>query len=143
MPRVRRKRVDVNEHSHRTRTRLETGHDWEFLDGVLLSEDELREAWEDLRDELLEEHIRDHPGRRPWAWWEWDSPSELRLEAAPGTEPVGDERWFGKPRCYAGLPIPEYESDADYLERHDLLTEAERKALGRPQPAADDGGDDG
>jgi len=125
--------------SPRTVERLESGHDFALLDGPELSPDELADAWEELRETIMRDFIAKNPGHRPWAWWEWDSPAELRLEAAPGTEPVGDERWFGKPPCYAGLPTPEYESEADYLERHDLLTEAERKALGRPQPAADDG----
>jgi len=31
-------------------------------------------AWEDLRDELLADWIREHAGSRPWGWWTFDAP---------------------------------------------------------------------
>jgi hypothetical protein len=31
------------------------------------SDDERRQAWFANRDHLLAEHIRNHPGKRPWA----------------------------------------------------------------------------
>lgn len=59
-------------------------------------------AWADVRDELLPAWIREHPGTRPFAWWECDAP-ELR---DPG------------------------ESEADYLLRHNLLTDVEKQRHG-------------
>ncbi len=121
MPRVRRKRVDVYEHSERTRIRLLTGSDLIWWDGDELTEDELRAAWEELRDELIEEHIREFPGTRPWAWWAYDRGIEqpLQLQDKPG--------------------------ETAYLNAHGLLTDQEQRAFGRRQsrPAQrTDGGHD-
>lgn len=40
--------------------------------------DAMREAWEALRDELLQEWIAEKPGSRPWAWWTFDAPERRR-----------------------------------------------------------------
>lgn len=56
-------------------------------------------AWRELRDELLPQWIKDHPGSRPWAWWKIDAPG----------------------------PRGESETETDYLRRHGLLTAAELK----------------
>jgi hypothetical protein len=37
------------------------------------SDEERREAWFANRDHLLAEHIRHHPGKRPWAWWRFEA----------------------------------------------------------------------
>ena len=58
-----------------------------------------REAWEELRAELLPEFIASKPFSRPWAWWRFDAP---------------------EPRTT--------ESERDYLVRLDLLTDEERRA---------------
>ncbi|MCC6228523.1 MAG: hypothetical protein IT432_04775 [Phycisphaerales bacterium] len=44
-----------------------------------------RRAWEELRDELLPEFIREHPLTRPWAWWRFDAP-EPRSPLEPERE---------------------------------------------------------
>lgn len=128
--RLQRQRPDIV--SPRTIQRLESGHDFDALfDGPDLTEEELREAWEQLRETILADFIAKNPGRRPWAWWEYDAP-EPRRQIAPGPKPVGDDRWFGMPRCYRGVPPPEmYESEADYLDRLELLTDQERETLAR------------
>lgn len=37
-------------------------------------EDRLRTDWLAMRDDLLAAWIREAPGTRPWAWWEFDAP---------------------------------------------------------------------
>jgi hypothetical protein len=143
MPTNRRRRLQPRRHeiqSERTRQRLLGGHDWQFLDGPDLTEAELKAVWSELRDELLAEHVREHPGSRPWAWWYWEAP-ESRQQVADGPSAVGKETWFGMPRCYDGVP-PDgmYESEAAYLERLGLLNKEERRRLaelGRSCPTSD------
>lgn len=107
MPRVRRKRTDFRDYSDRTRLRLLDGHDWEWMDGDELTEDELRAAWEELREELIEEHVREFPGTRPWAWWVWDRGIEQPIQ------------------------LQDNPRETAYLAAHGLLTEQERKAFGK------------
>jgi hypothetical protein len=139
MPTNRRRRLQSRRddvRSERTEIRLLDGHDFPFMDPINpdapeMTEDELRAAWEDLRDELLPAFIAQHPGQRPWAWWAFEAP-EPRRRIGPGPEPVGEEEmWLGMPRLYRGLPpsLGMYESEADYLRRLDLLTAAEARAL--------------
>jgi hypothetical protein len=45
---------------------------------VFAADDEKREAWHDLRDEILTEWIREHPFTRPRSWWEFDAPEMRR-----------------------------------------------------------------
>jgi hypothetical protein len=129
--RLQSRRTDV--HSERTELRLLGGHDWEWMDGQPLSDDELRAAWDDLREELLARHIAEHPGSRPWAWWQYDTP-EPRRQIGPGPEPIGDADWFGCPSKFRGIPPSGmYESEADYLERLGLLKDDERRRLREPR----------
>ena len=60
-----------------------------------------RQAWEELRDAILAEFVRLHPGERPQVWWLFDAPQPRR----------------------------EQESQGAYLARLDLLTDGERVAL--------------
>lgn len=36
--------------------------------------DVLAGAWEWLREDLVDDQARRLPGRRPWAWWQFDAP---------------------------------------------------------------------
>ena len=65
-------------------------------------------------------------GTRPAAWWKYDAPEPRRVTR--GTLPEGSDRdYFGMSRfCYGSV---EYEEEADYLNRLDLLTDAEREIL--------------
>jgi hypothetical protein len=111
--------------SERTREHLLTGQDWSVLDGPLLDDGALRLAWEQLRDELLAEHVAEHPGSRPWAWWRWDAP-EPRRQVRPGPEPIGPPTWYGMPARYRGIPPDDmYESERAYLTRLNLLRAGE------------------
>jgi len=95
-----------------------------------------REAWECLRDELLPDWIVEYPGSRPAAWWEFDSPG--RRERIDGEPCPGDVAEYPKyPQGYElGVPLQSvftwpvereagYESQRDFLTRHNLLTESE------------------
>jgi hypothetical protein len=35
---------------------------------------DVRDAWEELKGIVLPEFVSEFPGRRPWAWWEFESP---------------------------------------------------------------------
>lgn len=96
-------------------------------------------AWEELSDELLPEFIADHPGTRPAAWWLFDAPEPQR-RLLYGHDPDGESRpeWtrrlrFGRPAVFGKSDFadpPCFESQAAYLDRHGLLTDAERDVLG-------------
>jgi hypothetical protein len=136
MPTTRRRRQYERrvpaQQSERTVEKLQSGDDWHpMFDGPALSDDELRKVWRQLRSDLLDRHIKEKPGTRPWAWWRFES-TEPREQVSDGPEPIGPPDWFGKPSRYLGQP-PEnmYESQVDYLERLGLLTDDERELLGK------------
>jgi P27 family predicted phage terminase small subunit len=62
----RRKKARNSFNTPRTRDMLLSGHDFEFLDGAGLDEDDLRAAWEELREELIDEHTAEYPDSLPW-----------------------------------------------------------------------------
>lgn len=65
---------------------------FEFLDWGYFSHGDrpvVRAVWEELRDELLADWAKEHPGTRPYAWWVFDAPRD----------PVGTwpgSRWDGE-----------------------------------------------
>lgn len=71
------------------------------FDGCFARSNAAKELWESIRNQELPRWVKEHPGSRPSAWWEFD----------------------------ASEPRPRGESEAAYLERHDLLSPAERRAL--------------
>lgn len=95
-----------------------------------------REAWEELREELLPEFIASKPFARPWAWWVFDAP-EPRREAVDGGSGDDAEAWLGSPAWWAGFhetppgPSRGCESFREYLARLDLLTLEERELIRR------------
>jgi hypothetical protein len=123
-PREARRRPDA--YSERTVEKLLSGHDWEVLAGEELTEAGLHDAWRELREELLDAWIAEHPGSRPWAWWRWDSP-EPRRQVRPGPATVGPPTWFGRPAIYKSCPPSDmYEDERAYLSRLGLLLPGER-----------------
>ena len=86
--------------------------------------DAMRVAWDILRADLLPKFIAENPGHRPFAWWRFDAPeSRRRLDGKP--QPAASvERSFGIPR---GSSDAKYESEVDFLDRHGLLADAERR----------------
>jgi len=61
-------------------------------------------AWEDLSEELLAEWIKEHPGSRPYGWWEFSAPRWERKfgTCIDGTLPEPRQR-------LGGIGTPAYE----------------------------------
>jgi hypothetical protein len=109
---------------------LLSGLDFPFLGGELATDDELPLIWNALRGELLPTFISDHPGTRPWAWWRFES-KEPRRQVNDGPASEGPANYFGCPSVFLGMPPSDmFESEADYLRRHNLLTPDEKRLLG-------------
>lgn len=142
MPRVKRRQLGMRAQldSKRVRTYLLCGCDWQFLDGAALTSEELPQAWNVLREELMADWMtfqtipntwkeRGEPGKRPWAWWAYDSPGRRRL--LEGTERLDSPHVvisFGRPSNWWQLEAT-YEDEAEFLRRHGLLTAAEEYIL--------------
>lgn len=152
MPRKRR----IDHRRRRTFSQLHvetlcTGHDY-F--GSFASDDERREAWDELGPAILDAWRELNPGTRPDAWWTHDAPERRRCinGVHPFDDPAHRERaaaikaefpagldllalWQGKPRyCGKDQFDLRYETQADYLDRLDLLTDGERAALAVESP---------
>ena len=104
------------------------GHD--FLGDAFGREDRgtldlerVREAWADLGDELLAEHIRGHPGTRPWAWWTFDAREVVRrtgtMKFKVGVGPKSPRRFDRDSREFiAEADFPRDERIAYWHERY-------------------------
>jgi hypothetical protein len=125
---------------------LETGHCFDsMLNPDFYSDHELRAAWDKMRDVILSDFVRRHPGTRPWAWWKFDAPGrreridggvhphdhkERTLSVARTDNPdfwkVAYRLWFGLPSCFIppydnGLKMEMFEPEWSFLQRHNLL----------------------
>ena len=47
----------------------ETDKAWKFF----IDDAEFLVAWNEIRDEILEERAREQPGTRPGAWWKYEA----------------------------------------------------------------------
>src|SRR5688500_18886096 len=47
-------------------------------------DDDVREGWAIYGAIVMRDWIREEPGTRPWAWWEFDAPEPRRRERADG-----------------------------------------------------------
>lgn len=176
MPRVRRKVKQRTGWTADDRQVLRTGGRWNAsrLHGGRrgYDHDACRAAWEELRSELMAEHLATvwdggytHStltglGSRPWAWWKFDSP-EPRLVIDPHAAFC-----VSSPECrfsetvealHCGAPYgygrhardyhPSVESQTCFLARHSLLTASELEQLDDTQelldPDCTGDGDDG
>ena len=104
------------------------------------------QRWREHGAEVMEIHLRQWPGTRPYAWWRWSATEPRRVLTGaellkPTSTPSTWQWWwserFGipafnqiRPRGYVG--VPSIESQAAYLLRLNLLTDEER---GRLTPA--------
>lgn len=109
------------------------------------NETALRTAWECLRDDLLPEYIALNLGARPWAWWRYDAPDEGRRRVPSGytaTHPDAPEHLREHPDkpCFGIFTIygteeddaePVWESQAEFLKRHSLLSADELASIER------------
>ena len=67
-----------------------------------------REIWDRARDTVLPVWLRERPGTRPSLWWQFDAPEPALVSIAA---------------------LMAADAQADHLEQHGLLTNAERDAL--------------
>lgn len=101
-----------------------------------------RPEWERVRDAIVAAWIEEHPGTRPWAWWEWDAPTKLvnanpdaakdrRRKVSGSGEKTAGVYGFGHRGFYDVIPDdpPQVESEAGYLLRHGLLEPEEKARL--------------
>jgi hypothetical protein len=68
--------------------------------------------WSELREDIIDQHIKHQPRSRPWAWWREDR-EQRRVVAI-------DKKMLA---CNEGRI---YESEHDYLKRLSLLTPEEK-----------------
>lgn len=103
--------------------------------------DDLEQAkplWKRGRHWLLPGYIAANPGRRPCIWWLVESPEPLRRHGDEFEVLKLESHFFNGPdklpqfgritnidgRCYRN-----WESQADFLDRHGLLSDSEKHAL--------------
>lgn len=113
--------------------------------------DEHKVLWKNARDTVLEKFVAEHPCRRPWAWWRFDSPEPRRRIGGTGKSTHESMNFapgfsFGLPTSWTKLidvelklakkndlidpdDPPTFESQASYLQRHNLLAPEEIKWL--------------
>lgn len=105
----------------------------------------------------VDEDHRGGPFSRPWAWWridapcrreridggihphdnpEWQAQADENESLYPGHKAWVSRLWYGVPSVHGSLDeySAEYESERDYLIRHDLLTDYERQLLAEEAP---------
>jgi hypothetical protein len=110
---------------------------WEALG--LYSPEAQKTVWEAHRAALLAAWIEDHPGTRPAVWWRVEAPEPRQRLGGVGN-PAPPPLWRGAPRYWCGAPDtqwremdpedpPVYESQAEYLRRHALLSVGELERL--------------
>jgi hypothetical protein len=107
-----------------------------------------RELWAAHGDAVLAGWIAEHPGTRPSCWWKFDAPGPRQRVGGVGT-PAHEvsaymlELHLGAPchwitdhwlKFLPGQPIdpanpPMYESQANFLDRYNLLLPGERQRL--------------
>lgn len=121
-----------------------------FYSGIQKNSPDLRlELYQTIKKDFLSAWIKDHPGSRPWGWWEFDCPRQKDKDANcfwHGTLPEERQHISGGTRCkynfvpsyrkavfkywhYTDDDVPMFESEAAFLKRLDLLTGDERRHL--------------
>jgi hypothetical protein len=85
VPRKRKVERKRHEYSEAVVRLMEDGDYSGDLEAFLIagSEEQMQQAWEDLRDEVMERWIRERPGQRPMGWWLFDAPREAMPEGIP------------------------------------------------------------
>jgi hypothetical protein len=92
----------------------------------------IESLWRDVRDELLPAFVARFPGYRPYAWWIAEAPEPAR-RITGGTMERGPLA-FGVSQFLARVDDSttgaRLETQAAFLDRHGLLGNEERQALG-------------
>jgi len=133
MPRKRRRKRRATGWTETERVHLLSGHDF-FGEGFgregtgTFDEERARQAWFEIGDELVAEHIhRNGAGTRPWAWWRWSAPEPRRRVDGGAERPAGTRLSFGRPAELRNTEDfeAEYESEREFLARLGLLAKEE------------------
>lgn|SRR5262245_11745583 len=119
MPRTRKRPKNRRPglYTERIRRRLETGHDWEWLDDAGANDpsatlEELRAAWEAMRADVI------RPGEPlPWAWWVFDAPEPRRTAAGEPSPLDASATYFA-----ASVTPSAWECEGAYLDRVGVAT---------------------
>jgi hypothetical protein len=74
------------------------------------SAETLRELWRDHGEEVVEEHVAEHPGTRPDKWWRYDAPEPRHRLGGTGTP--CHERLAHVLRLSRGVPVDWITPDA-------------------------------
>jgi hypothetical protein len=72
----------------------------------------ITDLWSDLRQDIIDQHIKHKPKSRPWAWWREDREQRRLIRI--------DKNMLA---CNEGRI---YETEGEYLKRHGLLTSEEK-----------------
>jgi hypothetical protein len=84
-------------------------------------------AWRMHRTVLLLEFIGEHPGRRPFAWWQWEKPAGLLRRQIYGPKPLVDSPVHVGAPCHWPSKNLIFESQVEFLQRNHLLTRGETR----------------
>ena len=140
MPRKVRRRRRTNKYNEWHLHQLATG--LYYIAGIAFDEDmeAMKEAWEQLREPIMEVWKVEYAGTRPHAWWKFDAPERrLRIDGNPHPFDQPERKDFrlscGKPRMMIGKDdfMAEYEGELEYLLRLGLVkTEEVKKFQEKP-----------
>src|SRR2546430_12621096 len=93
-------------------------------------------VWREHRDVVVAHYAKRWAGSRPKAWWRWDAPEPRRRLGGSGVPLMIDNcdppsLAYGVPRVwhFSEADPPQYESEASYLKRLNLLLPGERRRL--------------
>jgi hypothetical protein len=143
---------------HVEELRKDNAWDYWVLDFPTCSR-EAKQIWAAAKEFVIPEWIKRHPGTRPPYWWTFDAP-RVPKGRWPGVffdgtfaerlrvGGIGKPEWEEKfpalvPHYELGIPSywdiesidvddpPRFESQASYLRRHTLMTDAERRRVKR------------
>lgn len=88
---------------------------------------------EDNTLHIVLRHTKPGPGKRPWAWWKWESKEPLRVNEEPCTNyPAicgACELRYYKDQYLLANYCRRTEKEVDYLIRLNLLTDTEKRLL--------------
>jgi len=96
----------------------------------------IRDTWFTFREFLFDEQVKERPGTRPWAWWEFEAKEPRKqIKGDPEIRQSMDfgildknKLWFGVP-CIGVPPDYQFETQFDYLKRLNLLLKGEESSL--------------
>ena len=85
----------------------------------------LEDTWNEHKESILKDYIKQHPGKRPWAWWRFDAPRWSKdLGARTGRLPEPRQRIGGTGdtahEAMGYLPMIAFGIPQEYVKQHDV-----------------------